>query len=129
MASTLLLNVNTWGLTLDANNNIAVATEPYSLAQDAASAIRTFLGEVYWDTTIGVPYMTQIFGLTPPLALLKQLLANAALSASPEIVTAVVYISSFFPSNRIITGQVQIVSTTGQVAAANFSTVSPQGVG
>jgi hypothetical protein len=35
---------------LDAEGNIAVASEPYSLAQDAASAIKTFAGEVFWDT-------------------------------------------------------------------------------
>ena len=127
MAATLLLNTATWGLTLDANGNIAVATDGYALAQDAASAIKTFLGEVYFDTTLGVPYLTQILGRNPSLALLKQQLVNAALSASSEIATAQVFITEL--TDRQVIGQVQLVSVSGQVSAANFATVSPYGVG
>lgn len=128
MASTLNLDPVAWDLTLDANGNIAVLAEPQALAQDAASAIKTFLGECYWDTTIGVPYMTQILGQTLKLALLKQQLADAALTASPDIVSAQVFISSF--SMGALAGQVQVVSkTTGQISASNFSVVSPQGIG
>lgn len=120
---------------LDSNGNIAAIGEnagnptlPSSLSQDAASAIRTFLGECYWDTTIGVPYMTRILGQAVPLSLLKQLLVDAALTASPDIASAQVFISSF--ENRVISGQVQIVaSTTGQRSMSTFTTASPQGVG
>lgn len=126
MASTLLLNAN-WDLTLDANGNIAVAAEPYALAQDAASAIQTYLGEVGWDTTIGVPYQTQVFGQAPPMSLLKQLLINAALSVSPTIDSAQVFFSSFNPNTRQLAGQVQLTSVTGQTVVANFSTAIPPG--
>jgi hypothetical protein len=47
--NTLLLDVSSWDLCLDAAGNIAMASNPYSIAQDAASAIRTFAG----DFTIG----------------------------------------------------------------------------
>ena len=40
--STLLLDPDTWDLTVDNNGNIAVAAPPYAVAQDVASAIRTF---------------------------------------------------------------------------------------
>lgn len=121
MASTLFLDPAVWDLTLDANNNIAVAAEPYALAQDAASAIKTFLGEVYWDSTIGVPYLQQIFGYAPPLALLKQYLVQAALSASTDIVSAQVFLSNLDPTTRILSGQVQIASAMGQTTAASFT--------
>lgn len=128
MASTLLLDPATWDLTIDATGNIGTADEPYSIAQDAASAIRTFLGECYWDTTIGVAYMTKIFGnFSLPLALLKQLLTDAAITASPDIASAQVLISGL--NNRGISGQVQIVSTTGQSSAVNFTVLNPQGIG
>jgi hypothetical protein len=129
MANASLLLSATWDLALDANGNIAVALEPASLAQDAASSIQTYLGEYYWDTTVGVPWLTQVLGVNPPppLSLLKQLLIDAALAASPDIATAQVFITGF--SNRSISGQVQVVSTTGQVDAANFSVVNPQGSG
>jgi hypothetical protein len=124
MPATLLLDPTTWDLTRDASGNIAVASEPYSLAQDAASAIKTFLGEVYFDKTIGIPYLTQILGHRPPLALLKQQLVNAALTV-PGIASATVFLTSF--ADRSISGQVQVVSNAGQISAANFTVIDPQG--
>jgi hypothetical protein len=125
---TLLLDTVTWDLLLDANGNIAVATDPYSLAQDAASAIRTFLGECFFDTTVGVDY-SRILGQSPPaLALIKQLFGAAALTV-PDVENVKVYISGFDPNTRILTGQVQVTDAeTGQVSAATFTTVNPQGV-
>lgn len=122
---TLLLSTADWDLSVDANSNIAVADPNYSLAQDAASAIKTFLGELYYDTTVGVPWLTQILGQGSSLALLKQQLVDAALTV-PGVASAQVFISSF--ANRVVTGQVQVVSAgTGQTSAANFSTVNPIG--
>lgn len=127
MAATLLLDTSTWDLTLDANGDIALAAEPYALAQDAASAIMTFLGECYWNTTIGVPWLTQILGKAPSLALLKAQLVAAAETVA-DVASAAVYISSF--SNRAITGQVQVTSSSsGQTSAANFTVINPQGSG
>jgi hypothetical protein len=122
---TLLLDTVTWDLLLDANGNIAVAKEPYSLAQDAASAIRTFLGECFYDTTVGINYGL-ILGQLPTLSLLKQLLIEEALTV-PDVASAIVFISSF--SNRTLIGQVQVTSSsTGQLAAATFTVINPQGV-
>jgi len=127
MASTLLLDAVSWDILLDSNSNIAVAEEPYALAQDAASAIKTFLGEVYWDTTIGVPYLTQILGKNPPLPLLKQQLVIAALTV-PGVISAQVFINSL--SDRLISGQVQVTNTeTGEVSVAPFAATNPQGIG
>lgn len=122
MAATLLLDTVSWDLTVDASGNMAVANEPYALAQDAASAIKTFLGECYWDTTVGVPYKT-ILGKKPPLALLKQQLIDAAKTV-PNVVSARVFIASL--TDRSLTGQVQVISTSGQVSAASFATINPQ---
>lgn len=131
MAATLLLNVATWDLSLNASGNIALADATYSLAQDAASAIKTFLGECYWNTTIGIPWLTQILSPPPPqpppsLALIKEQLVNAALTV-PGVSSARVFIAAF--DNRSIQGQVQIISTSGQADAANFAVSNPQGAG
>ncbi len=127
MPDTLLLDTSSWDLVLDARGNIAVASTPYSLAQDAASAIKTFLGEVYWDTTVGVPYLTQILGKNPPIALLKARLAATAMTV-PGVASAECFISSI--SSRGLSGQVQVTSEkTRQVAAASFAVINPQGVG
>ena len=115
-----------WDLVLDDSGNMALLAAPDSLAQDAASAIKTFLGECFLDTTVGVPWLTQVLGQTPPLALLKQLLVSAAMTV-PGVASAQVFISSF--ANRVVSGQVQVVSSTGQVSARNFSVAQPQGAG
>lgn len=121
------LGLPKWDLMLDASGNIAVQSGAAALAQDAASAIKTFLGECYWDTTVGVPWSQQILGRRPNLALFKQQLTDAALTV-PDVASAAVYISSF--NNRVVSGQVQVISsTTGQIGVANFSVINPQGVG
>ena len=40
--NTLLLDLTNWDLLVDASGNIAVASDPYSVAQDVASAVRVF---------------------------------------------------------------------------------------
>ena len=115
--STMLVDTVLWDLVVDLNGNIAVASEPYSLAQDAASAIRTFQGEVYFDTTYGVPYWTQVLGEAPPLSLLKKLLNSAALTV-PGVVTAKTFISSV--ADRTIKGQVQITNSAGELSALDI---------
>lgn len=125
--STILLDTVAWDLVIDAAGNIAAAEEPYALAQDAASAIRTFLGECYWDTTVGVPYLQSILAKTPSISTVKQFLQAAAESV-PGVASAQVFITGI--SDRIVSGQVQVKSTsTGKTSAANFSTVNPQGAG
>lgn len=115
---TLLLDTVAWDLVTDASGNIAVASNPYSLAQDAASECKTVQGEVYYDTTRGIPYFGQILGQRAPLSLIKAKLTSAALLV-PEVTEVQVFISAI--SNRTVSGQIQIpVSTTAQTVAINF---------
>jgi hypothetical protein len=58
----LLLSRPAWDLVLDASGNIAVASAPYAIAQDAASAIRLFAGEHWYDTAQGIPCFSQVLG-------------------------------------------------------------------
>lgn len=119
---TLLLDRGVWDILLDAQGNIAVADEPYAIAQDAASAIRLFKGEAWYDTTRGVPHFQEILGHHPPLSVLKAHLQAAALTV-PDAATAVVFISS--ATNREIQGQVQITSTSGQTVVVTGPLNSP----
>lgn len=116
MPDTLLLDQTTWDLVLDISGNIAVASEPYSLAQDAASAIKLFQGELWYDTTKGIPY-DAILGYSPPLAYLKSLFEAAALTV-PGVVEARCFIAS--ATGRTITGQVQVTDVAGRITAATF---------
>ena len=115
---TILLDTETWDLVLDTAGNIAMASDPYSQAQDAASSIKTFKGEVYYDTTLGVPWFQGIIGRLPPLSLIKASLIAAVLQV-PGVVAATVFISGS-TAGRNLTGQVQIKTGSGQTTPANF---------
>lgn len=113
---TLLLDQEQWDCVVDANGNWAVATDPYAIAQDAASAIRTFKGEIYYDTTLGIPYFAQVLGKRPPAGLLKTQFVNAALTV-PETQSAICYLS--LGANRELLGQVQITLASGAIVGVN----------
>lgn len=114
---TLLLDHDTWDLCLDISGNIAVASDPYSKAQDAASSIKTFVGDVYYDVNRGVPYWEQILGHYPPISLMRTYLEGAALLV-PGVVKARAFFTGF--ADRRLTGQVQIQDASGQVSATGF---------
>jgi hypothetical protein len=107
--NTLLLDIAAWDLALDINGNIAVASEPYAIAQDVASAVRLFAGELWYDTTQGVPYF-DVLGNVPNLQFIKLQIEKAALTA-PGVVTARCLFAAL--TNRVLTGQVQIIDATG----------------
>lgn len=114
---TLLLDTVKWDLVLDLFGNMAVASDPYSQAQDAASAIRLFQGELYYDTIPGVPYWASILGQAPPIPLMKAKFVEAALTV-PGIVSAECLITSI--TNRGVTGQVLLSNTDNLTASTTF---------
>lgn len=117
MLNTLLLDTVAWDLVLDRAGNIAIAAPPYALAQDVASAVRTFLGEVYYDTTLGIPYFADVLGKLPPAALLVQLITDQALTV-PGVVSAQCSITDF--TARSVTGELQFTDESGATTVVNF---------
>lgn len=111
---TILLGVNTWDLVLDISGNIAVASEPYQLAQDAASACRTFLAECWYNSTLGIDYNT-FLGKTPNVPLMKAKMVSQALLV-PGVVSAKVFITDIV--DRRVTGQIQVTGTDGVTTTA-----------
>lgn len=111
---TLLLDVAGWDLLTDAARNIAAASAPYQLAQDVASALRTFLGEVWYDTSLGIPYFSEILGHTPPVTFFQELMVQAALTV-PGVASAECTIEAF--EDRRVTGQVAFKTDDGQIGA------------
>jgi hypothetical protein len=117
MATSLYLDPTTWDLTVDASGNIAVASDPYALAQNAATACRTFLGEVWYNQATGVPYWQDILGHFPALSIVK-----ADLVAAAETVAGVASAQAFITGvvNRQLAGQIQVTDNSGNVSAASF---------
>jgi hypothetical protein len=116
--STMLLDQTVWDLVADASGNIALATDPYAIAQNVASACQTFLGECWYNTLNGVPYWEQIFGQSPPLSLIKAELVTASLTV-PGCSNPVVFLNNI--QNRTLTGQIQFTGPGGTQLTTTFS--------
>lgn len=110
MAATLLLDRENWDLAADAAGNIAVATEPYSIVQDVASACRLFRDELWYGGNRGIPYFQQILGQYRPTSILKEQLRAQAMTVD-GVLSATVYLSDV--KDRVISGQIHIVTANG----------------
>jgi hypothetical protein len=110
--NTILLDVGTWDLTLDAFGNIALAAAPYAIAQDVASACRTVLAEVYYDVTLGVDYFGKFFGKTPTAAVFQEQFVSQA-ELVPDVVSAICIIESYSAASRETVGQILFVDSSG----------------
>ncbi|OZI39040.1 hypothetical protein CEG14_05760 [Bordetella genomosp. 1] len=115
--NTLLLDRTVWDLVLDASGNIAMASNPYAVAQDVASAIKLFRGELFYNTTKGVPYWSQILGELPPLAVVVGGLRAAALQV-PEVADARPTVTAF--EGRRLSGYVEVTLTDGSTSTITF---------
>lgn len=114
---TLLLDQDNWDLVLDTSGNIALASEPYAVAQDVASSARLFAGELWYDTAKGIPYFSQVLGYLPPASLLNEYYKNAALSV-PTVEAVTMYLEPL--ANRELSGQIQFTTNQGETGSVNF---------
>lgn len=93
--------------------SLSVATGGAALAQNAATALDTFQGECWYDASLGMPYLQQVFGGgLVPLAYLKTKI-QAVAGAVAGVASAAAYLSGPNPG-RQVTGQVQLTSATGE---------------
>lgn len=114
---TLLLAQDTWDLVLDINGNLAVASAPYAIAQDVASAVRANVGDIWYDRNAGVPLTAEILGHQPTLQLVRQHIETAALTV-PGVTAARCILASL--SGRVLTGQIQVTDNSGTETLVNF---------
>ena len=116
--NTLLLDNSAWDLVLDSNGNIALAAPPYAVAQDVASACRTFLGELWYDTTKGVSYWQKFLGKHPTTSQIASGLNAVALTV-PTVAKANTVITSI--SGGKVRGQIQFTTIDGNSSTVNLS--------
>lgn len=115
---TLFLNSESWDLMADDYGDIAMASSPYAIAQDVASACRLWKGEARYDTTRGIPYDTSLLGELPPKSLLASWFEGEA-ETVPEV-EAVQVIISFDRPSRKLGGQIQITPSSGDTINLNL---------
>lgn len=123
--NSLLLDLTTWDICLDASQNLAVAAAPYSLAQDVATAVRSFLGTVWYNTTLGVPWLQEVLAQPLNITTLSALMVQAALGAVPTtadvyVVKANCIINTFNAATRQVTGQIQFIDSNGNAGAVSI---------
>ncbi len=111
MSQSLLLDLTQWDLLADARGNIAVASDPYAMAQDVANACKLFLGEQWYNVTTGVPWLEEVLGRAPPVGLLQSLLEQAARSV-PGVVQARCTVQSL--ENRRASATLLFTDETGR---------------
>lgn len=117
MHKTILLDRTAWDLVLDSAGNIALASPPYALVQDVASAARTFLAECWYNTTLGVDYFGTMLGQLPPSSVITNGQSKAALTV-PGVVTASCTIDSF--DSRSVAGTISFTDESGGNYAVNY---------
>jgi len=104
---TALLNPDTWDFMIDANGELALADEPYRLAQDAVCNLKLWRGDIWYYTDAGIPYIPAIFGKNPQASLIKSYLEDAVKGVK-GVNTATAYIHSLDSVNRVLSATVVV---------------------
>src|ERR1035437_5733844 len=117
--STIGLTYPAWDLALDGSGNMINLSGGLDVSQDVASAIKLFLGELYYDTTAGVPYFNQVFGPMYTPSVVQNLLQIAALTV-PAVVAAQITLATFDYIHRILTGTAYVTTVSGQTFTVSF---------
>src|ERR1700748_2690157 len=120
---------SSWDLTVDVYGNMAtigdatpeaVASGPgMRLAQDVATRVRAWRGEVYFDTTQGVRYDT-ILGAAPNLAVVQNAFNTEALKV-PFCETAIANFKFEAEDKRALTGTLNVADVSGNNAVVTLS--------
>lgn len=115
---TLPLTISTWDLVLDGSGNLTLTDDDYSIAQDVASAVKTFMGEAWYNTGLGMPYFQTILGQNPPASLVSAKIKGQALTIVD--VTSVKTLALRL-NKRVLTGTIVVTSTsTNAPIVVNF---------
>lgn len=110
---TLFLDDN-WDVTTDGNGNIATVQGAYGVAQNVANAVRLFTNDACFDQTRGIPHFDIELGHVPPLSVLRARIRQAALEVDGVAEAEVTFLSF---EGRVLSGEVQITTTTGETAS------------
>lgn len=116
--TTLALDSTTWDLTVDFAGNIAVASSGQDIAQNVASAVKLFAGELYYNTSAGAPWFSDVLGRNYSLVVVQALINRAALSV-PGVVRARTTIDSLI--DRVLHGTVEVIDTNGALHNIQFT--------
>jgi hypothetical protein len=106
------LDTTTGDLELDSNNDLILVTGVDAIAQDVTVRLKTFLGEWYLDTRVGMPYFEQLLGKKPRLGAVRSLFLEA-IQQTPGIQTVNDLQVAFDGAARLLTVSFRADTTDG----------------
>lgn len=115
----VLLDRTEWDFLLDAEHNIAVCTEPYTILQDVSSAILTWAGKCRLNPDLGLAHDTNIF-LDPNNTKIFSRLAEEEAKKVPGVQDASALLTPIATGSRLLTGYISIVFTDGTSDYVSF---------
>lgn len=110
---TLFLDDN-WDVATDGNGNIATVQGAYGIAQNVANAVRLFTNDAYFDQQRGIPHFDIALGHVPPMSVLRSRIRQAALEVEGVAAAEITFLSF---ESRVLTGEIQITTITGETAS------------
>lgn len=110
------LDTSSWDLMLDGGGNLAITDGGYSVAQDVASSCLVFSGECYYDTSLGIPWKTDVLGMRPTPGFIQQKMQAEAKKLT--IVDQALANVFFDKKTRSMRGSIRVTDTDGNVAQA-----------
>lgn len=113
----LLLDTDTWDITLNQGGSLATCTGDYALAQDVANRIRLFTDDAYYQPDDGIPHFVLDLGQKVSESLVRARYREQALTVSG--VTSAT-ISDLSVSDRVMTGTIEITTENGGTADVDF---------
>lgn len=113
----LMLDPNTWDLTLDQGGNVAQTSGDYAVAQDVANRIRLFTNDAYYSPEEGIPHFLIDLGHKVSESLIRSRYREAALTV-PGVANA--QITDINLSNRTLGGTVVLSLKNGEVLDLEF---------
>jgi hypothetical protein len=84
---TLALTSDTWDISFTPSGDLPLATSSTACLQDVLSALLVWRGELYYNSTFGVPYRSFLGSPLPPRGLLQHFLTTVA-SSVPGVTSA-----------------------------------------
>lgn len=114
---TLLLDIDTWDLTLDSGGNIATTRDGYGIAQNVANAVRLFTNDAWYDPDRGIPHFLVDLGRMPEGGVFRSRVRAAALTVD-GVADATAEITGV--ENRTLRGTISLTTTGGDTADVAF---------
>lgn len=109
---------NDWDLELDSTGSLVVLSDNTALLQDVCSAVQTWLGEIIYDMSQGLPYDADILRSDVDISFYASEAEEAAMSV-PGVAAATCHLTNPTPK-RQLSGIILVTFDDGETNYAQF---------